>query len=240
MKFHIKGTIVAIAVLILVTSGTVLAAKNISLSAPQAVTKQLTPNIAAARQVQAPPQSDVTNMATTTEDIRDIRGPVNIPWPWWWAVYTGSGILLFLLIWGIWKLTKRNRILRTKLACETAFEQLERARALMVPGKAEVFSVAVSDAIRTYVEKRFDLSATRHTTEEFMRSLTTGSKDSLDAYRKELQDFLTHCDLAKFARYLLSIEQMEAMHASAWQFVEKTKPVQEKNRSAQEINHDSF
>ena len=226
MKFHTRVTMVVMTIFIIITPVSVLCAKDTSLPAPSAVTKQLTPDVTASKQTQTSLQPGAANKAAATEDIRDIRGPVSIPWPWWWAVYVGGGIVLLLLVWGIWKLTKSNRTLRIKLACETAFEQLERARALMISGKAEAFSVAVSNAIRTYIEMRFNLSATRHTTEEFMRLLATGSKDSLCNYRSELQDFLTHCDLAKFARHALTVEQMEAMHTNAWQFVDKTKPVQ--------------
>ncbi|MEA2014751.1 MAG: hypothetical protein U9N38_05555 [Thermodesulfobacteriota bacterium] len=224
MKYYIRITIAVFTTLILIIPGTVLAAKNTSSPDLPTVTKQLAPNIAATQQAQTTPQTDIATM----EDIRDIKGPFSIPWPWWWAVYTGGGIILLLLVWGIWKLTKRSRALRIKLAFETAFEQLESARALMVPGKGEAFSIAVSDAIRVYIEERFDLGTTRRTTEEFMRQLTTENKNSLGNCRDELQRFLTHCDLAKFARYALSIEQMGAMHSSAWQFVEQTKPVQEK------------
>ena len=37
-----------------------------------------------------------------------------------------------------------------------------------------------------------------------------------------LVDFLEHCDLAKFARWQLSVPQMEAMHQSACTFVIET------------------
>jgi hypothetical protein len=42
------------------------------------------------------------------------------------------------------------------------------------------------------------------------------------SHRELLADFLRHCDLAKFARWILSIEEMETMLQSAHNFVLET------------------
>ncbi len=185
-------------------------------------------------QVSPPSQSGTMPQAKIEEDIRDIRGPISIPYPWLWAVYAGGVLLLLLIAWAIWRLILKGRPLRPKSSHKIALERLEKARALMRPDKAEEFSVAVSDAIRTYIEKRFNLGATHHTTEEFMRRLASGRPLILSEHTRVLEEFLGHCDLAKFARYTLSVEQMKAMHQSAWQFVEKTIPCPEDEPVEQE------
>ena len=95
-------------------------------------------------------------------------------------------------------------------------------RALMEPGKANQFSIAVSEIIRNYIEKRFQARAAHRTTEEFLHDLLTQSTPGAHVHQPLLAEFLEHCDLAKFARWQLSVAQMEAMHQSACTFVIET------------------
>ena len=155
-------------------------------------------------------------------DIRDIRGPIHIPDPRLWLFYLLAGILLLFLAWAGWKWFSKRQSVRTRQAFEIAFEELEKAKALMTPEMAEKFSVAVSKTIRTYIEKRFRMSATRKTTHEFMARVAAEPAGELTPHSEPLREFLVHCDLAKFARQTFSREQMKKMHRSAWQFVEKT------------------
>lgn len=175
----------------------------------------------------------LTAPSSIAGDIRDIRGPYHIPDPLFWLYYAGGGCLLFVAVAAVWMWYCRRRKTREKQDFEIAFEQLEKARALMVPEEAGAFSEAVSSAIRTYIEKRFRIGITRHTTEEFMRRISVSSPDGLGEYSDLLHDFLAHCDLAKFACYTLSVDQMKAMHKSAWQFVERTRPRPEEERGDQ-------
>ncbi|MBT3258288.1 MAG: DUF4381 family protein [Deltaproteobacteria bacterium] len=157
-------------------------------------------------------------------DIRDIRGPIHIPDPRLWLFYTLGGILLLLLAWMVWRWFNKRKLHRSREAFEIAFEELEKAKTLMKPEMAEGFSVMVSRTIRTYIETRFRMRATRKTTREFMAQMATESGSELNLQRKPLREFLCYCDLAKFARQTLSHEQMKKMHQSAWQFVDKTRP----------------
>ena len=130
--------------------------------------------------------------------------------------------------------------MRAKRAFEIAFEALEKAKALMTPEQAEAYSVAVSGIIRTYIEKRFSVKATRHTTYEFMMAVANESRGELAHHHDRLQAFLANCDLAKFARQQLSRKQMEKMHESAWQFVMETKPREEEKsitKTPEPVNH---
>ena len=157
-------------------------------------------------------------------DIRDIRGPIHIPDPRLWLFYALGGILLLLLAWAAWKWFSKRPSHRSKEAFEIAFEELEKAKALMKPEMAEGFSVMVSKTIRTYIEKQFRMRATRKTTHEFITQVAAEPSSELNQHSEPLRDFLVHCDLAKFARQSFSKEQMQKMHRSAWRFVEQTKP----------------
>ena len=73
--------------------------------------------------------------------------------------------------------------------------------------------------------KRVSTSAPRGgTTQEFLHDLLAQSEGPLAEHREQLADFLHHCDLAKFARWQLSLPEMESMHESARAFVVETCP----------------
>jgi len=132
---------------------------------------------------------------------------------------------LALLAYAAWRWFRRVKSI-SKSAHELALERLEKARALMVPDKAREFSIEVSEIVRSYIEARFQVRAAHQTTEEFLHDLLEPSDALLAGHQELLADFLHHCDLAKFARWVLSVEEMEKMHDSARAFVVETgKPV---------------
>jgi hypothetical protein len=108
------------------------------------------------------------------------------------------------------------------LPYEIALDRLEEAHALMQPENAREFSITVSEIVRHYIEDRFHVGAARRTTEEFLYDLLESSDALLAGHRALLADFLHHCDLAKFALWVLSIEEMENMLQSARTFVIET------------------
>jgi len=205
------------------TGGMALASNNTASTSgnvPNLVTPQQTKPQSGQLQL-SPPAATQSSMP---DDIRDIRGPLHIPDPLLYLYYA-AGVCLFLIgAAAAWRWLRRRKVLRAKLAFEIAFEQLERAKALMKPDMGDEFSVAVSNAIRAYIESRFDLHVTRHTTEEFMSRVSSEPSGDLCEYADLLHHFLEHCDLAKFARYTLCLDQMKEMHQSAWDFVDQTRP----------------
>ena len=89
----------------------------------------------------------------------------------------------------------------------------------MRPPSAREFSVAVSDIVRGYIERGFDLTATHRTTEEFLHDLLELSDSPLARYRGLLAEFLEQCDLVKFGDMSLTLQNMESLHRSACDFV---------------------
>jgi len=155
---------------------------------------------------------------SATADIRDIRGPKPIPSPWLWAAWLAGGLAVGALGYGAWRWSRRA-LAKSKLPYQIALDRLEEARALMHTEDAREFSIAVSEIVRHYIEDRFHVFAARRTTEEFLYDLLESSDALLAGHRELLADFLRHCDLAKFARWILSIEEMENMLQSARTFV---------------------
>jgi hypothetical protein len=168
--------------------------------------------------------SPATPADTTADDIRDIRGPISIPYAWLWAIYTVAGLLALAALYALWRLIRRRARIKAKLPFEIALERLEEARSLMAPATVREYAFTVSEIVRVYIEQRFGEKAARRTTEEFLSDLVQQTGTPLAEHRDNLKDFLNHCDLIKFARWQLSVPEMEAMHESARLFILDTRP----------------
>jgi hypothetical protein len=163
--------------------------------------------------------------AAPEEDIRDIRGPVPLPSIWPLIISIISGLVAVALVYALWRWwNARRKTARIKSLHELALEELEASRRFMSPEQAREFSIAVSEAVRRYIELRFGVHAPRKTTEEFLHMMVKRNSADLGPHQALLQDFLRHCDLAKFARWTLSVPEMESMLASGRTFIESTTP----------------
>ena len=181
---------------------------------------------------QSPAAGHLDLSASAKGDIRDIRGPLHIPDPLVWLYYGAAGILFLLALAWFWRWVAGRKKTLEKLPFELALEQLEQAKAFMKPETAEKFSVMVSKAVRTYIESRFEMEVTRQTTEEFMRRVAADPSEKIKGYGDLLNGFLGYCDLAKFARYALTVKQMEDMLQNARHFVDATKPSPDDQKSS--------
>jgi hypothetical protein len=183
-----------------------------------------------------------TTPSVMTEDIRDIRGPKALPSSWLWPLWLAGGAALAALLYAGWLWNRRRALAAALLPYEIALARLEEARALMQPENAREFSIAVSEIVRHYIEQRFRVWAARRTTEEFLHDLLEPSDALLKSHRGLLAEFLRHCDLAKFARWILSSEEMDTMLESAGRFVRETgQPIESiQNSPAQTVGTPSL
>jgi hypothetical protein len=169
----------------------------------------------------APPPNPVPRTAPAApaapeQDIIDIRPPIHIPAAFPWMVWSAGALAAAGLGYGAWMLRRRPG---RKLPYEIALENLARTRGLMQPENAQRFSLAVSEIVRLFIEECLPVRAAHRTTHEFLRDLVNFPNSPLAAHRETLRDFLHHCDLAKFARWSLTVPRMEAMLESANAFV---------------------
>ncbi len=157
--------------------------------------------------------------------LHDIKGPIEIPTVLMWLIRIGIVLVLAGLLWLGWWLWQKRRPKGETVALvspdQRARERL--AQALDLIGQPEPFCTAVSEITRTYLEERFGLRAPDQTTEEFLAELPRSIV--LDLRHKQfLADFLTQCDLVKFARFEPTRVELEQLHASALNLVEETVP----------------
>jgi len=221
-KFNLWRGLALIAVALSLASGNGLAQSSTTPASPATPAAS---TVAPANNITAPALAKISPATTSSvmnEDIRDIRGPKHIPSPWLWPLCLAGGASLAALLYAGCRWNRRRAFAAALLPYEIALAKLEEARALMQPEKAREFSITVSEIVRQYIEVRFEVWAARRTTEEFLHDLIDPSDVSLANHRDLLADFLRHCDLAKFARWILSIEEMETMLQSAHNFVLET------------------
>jgi hypothetical protein len=78
--------------------------------------------------------------------------------------------------------------------------------------------------VRTYLEERFELHAPDRTTEEFLAELRSGSTLRPD-HKALLEEFLSRCDLVKFARFEPTQDELRALLDAALRFIDETAPL---------------
>ncbi len=163
-------------------------------------------------------------------DIKDIKNPVHLPSPVW-IFLTILGALVVLVpagyaVWRWWK--NRPKTAPPLLPHEWALQRLDHLlrSGLLAEGKFKEFTEELSGIFRVYVEKRFGLSAPERTTEEFVLEIK-GRQEFSGEQRLLLRDFLTFCDMIKFAKYAPSEAEMNKGIAIVRGFVEQTTPLPE-------------
>jgi hypothetical protein len=184
-------------------------------------------------EIQIPVQSLLGPDAAAVE-IKDIRPPLSLP-PDRVKQALAVGLVLFLAILAIsaffyWK-HKAGKNLPPAVQPrpeEIALQELDRllAEDLLAGGDIKLFHLRISDILRHYIENRFGLQAPERTTEEFLLELSrTGSSENslVGSHKALLADFLTQCDLVKFARHKPTMAECEKTVVICREFIGKTK-----------------
>ncbi|MGI8821301.1 MAG: DUF4381 family protein [Chthoniobacterales bacterium] len=154
------------------------------------------------------------------QELHDISPPVDYSLLPAWVVF--AAVFLGLTLLGLlgWLLLRWRR--RPKA------EQTPRMRALDLLGRARrdiamlnpyQFSIVVSDILRRYVSEQYQLPLTRQTSVEFLETLARSTTFSPDE-QSLLGDFLSRCDLIKFARYEATAADSELLLEEATHFVQ--------------------
>lgn len=167
------------------------------------------------------------------KDIKDIKPPLALAYvPVAPVVWLCVGAAVAALAVFAFRRIRRKRELAPpppRSAHDVAYDELERLRAmdLIAKGRVKEYYVRISDIVRRYIERRFDLKAPDRTTEEFLAE--AGASGLLDPRARTLVgDFLMQCDMVKFARYGPTAEEIEGVYAAAKRFVDETAPVSRK------------
>ncbi|MBO4513747.1 MAG: hypothetical protein J5746_13385 [Victivallales bacterium] len=106
-----------------------------------------------------------------------------------------------------------------------AQQELDRLMEAKLPEKGLVMEYynEIQLILRTYIEGRFQIRAPELTTEEFLEKARSASNE-VAKYRPQLEQFLTHCDLVRFAAQVPRQQEIEGTYTSCRDFVNATIP----------------
>ncbi len=170
--------------------------------------------------------------------LKDIKPPLLevFNWKWYSEEIIWTGLILLLLVGAIllWYYRNKNKIeIKTEPekpkvpAHITALQTLQKIKdeAVWKDGKTKEYYSEIADAIRLYIEERYELPALESTTDEIMLAFRSQVIDKMS--KEKLQSLLQLCDLVKFAK-MFPIEHEHNMSIQqAFDFVNGTKREEE-------------
>ena len=173
------------------------------------------------------PLTIVTRVAKVDiSEARDLAPIEEVPpplesGPHWWPWLLAGVPLLVTIVWLVQR--RRSRPTAELGPAEVALRQIAELAAMNAAGPADVerFHIQLSDVFRRYLEKRFDLPATRRTTAEFFAALASAGSLANGA-QTLLSDIFQRCDVAKFAGVVPGASECQRLITMARAFVEET------------------
>ena len=108
---------------------------------------------------------------------------------------------------------------------EVALEKLDEIKAEKIwqNGKVKEYHTELTDVIREYISRRYEVSSTEKTSDETLRDLKPKMKDQKDLFER-LRKMLSLADLVKFAKWTTTPDENESALLTAYDFVKETTP----------------
>ncbi|NOR76813.1 MAG: hypothetical protein GQ525_16845 [Draconibacterium sp.] len=183
-----------------------------------------------------------TMQVDTTKGPTDIKMPYDAPLslkevtPYILGVIL-IGAIIFLILYSI-KRRKNNKPIfarpqKPKEAAHiVAIRELNRIKTEKIwqKGKAKQYHSEVSEALRVYVEDRFEIPAMEQTSDETIESFRVNKQLLSDKLFSKLSQILKLADLVKFAKYKPLPDDDSLSLSNAYTFVNETKKVEEKKK----------
>lgn len=172
-----------------------------------------------------PPQSTNTNAAAQLMYHENAKPLIAISDVWFWVWLAVAIIALGVIAFLLWKYWRKKAAMPAFVPVVPPHVRARRAleKALLLISEPKPFTTAVSDTLRTYLEERFSFRAPERTTEEFLYELQSTNILTSDQ-KARLADFLSQCDLVKFAKYEPTEVELRKLHELAVRLVNETEP----------------
>lgn len=145
-----------------------------------------------------------------------------------------SGIILLIIVgtilWLIFR--KKKRQIRILTPWERAILALNELKIEFLKGDITPIKCLfkLTDAVRFYLEERFDIHAPKQTTEEFMAGMENSSSPLNNQDRNFLREFMLSADMIKFAKYDADKSMIENSIERALLLIAETTPIQNENK----------
>ena len=168
--------------------------------------------------------------------ITDIKDIEKAPIYWWgiirWVLLALAVIGLFVgayygVQWYRKHFLKKEEVIEPELlrpADEVALEKLDEIKAQKIwkDGKVKEYQTELTDVVREYIGRRFDVQSTEKTSDETLRAMKPLIDKELFA---KLSKMLQLADLVKFAKWHTTPDENEQALSTAYEFVKETREV---------------
>jgi len=163
-------------------------------------------------------------------ELRDIKPQAELPFvnmlPW---IAGGLLLVLFAALVLFWWKRRQTRLalsaVDSRLPHEIALDELARIGQLGLPegGRFKEHYTLVSDTIRLYIERSYNVPMLERTTGEIRRSLKQSDLSANNT--QQLFTFLQESDLVKFSKFRPDEASAYELISQGRQIVEQTKPI---------------
>lgn len=194
-------------------------------------------------------------MDTTDNSITDIKDVYRAK-IWWWGIIrwillglgvAGLGVGIFFLLRYLRKLKAARETEETinpdllRPAEEVALEKLDAIKAAKIwqTGLHKQYHIELTDVIREYIARRFEVSSQEKTSDETLSSLKPIMIDQRELFGK-LEKMLRLADMVKFAKWQPTPDENEISLLVAYQFVKETTPVATEENTDTDTNNEKL
>jgi len=166
------------------------------------------------------------------DDIRDIKKPIYIK-TYLWLYILITVLLIAIVAYAVYWYIKRKPEVKEEIKEEVkrlpedieALNRIEEivSKGYLENGQIKQFYFELSEIIREYLSRRYQIPTLERTTSEILYDLQKVIYGS-ELYKK-FYNFFYECDMVKFAKYIPTKNQLKSIVPLAKELIEKTKRV---------------
>lgn len=187
-------------------------------------------------------------MDSSDNAITDIKPIYKAP-IWWWGIFrwvllvlvlAGIGVGIYYMVKWLRKHRQQAEIVAEnpellRPADEVALEKLDKIKDAKIwqQGRLKEYHTELTDVVREYISRRFEVSSQEKTSEEILREIKPLLAEQKDLFG-QLGEMLRLADLVKFAKWNALPDENERSLQSAYKLVRSTRPLDENISEAAE------
>lgn len=197
-------------------------------------------------------KSLIEGASLDTLDIKDIKHPLPLPFPWKKYAFIGVILIFLLLAWQTYRFWRKRKsaglgffefISPPKSPWELAFEKLDNLERqnLLEQNEFKEYYDKLTDILREYLEGRFDIPALELSTTETLENIHNITLDSEnishEVFSMSVEGLLRRADMAKFAKWFPDRKSADEDFGKVREIIQRTipKPIVEEGSQSTEI-----